>query len=174
MASTARQLHFSDAFAISCGTVTINTERSKAVLIHSRKTGEYFLPKDRKNVGESLHQTALRETYEGTGIPVELLPVEMETLATAPSDTLASDPARYVTEPIAVAQRVTEGKLKKIFWYVAQGDSRKARVEGTQQEDEDFDAVWVPFGEVASTLSFEDDRQVADRAVHLALGKHKR
>ncbi len=171
MASTKRQLHFSDAFAISCGTVTIDAERFKVLLIHLRKTGEYFLPKGRKNIGESLHQTALRETYEETGIPVDLLPVEMETLATVPSDTPASDLARYVTEPIAVAQRVTEGKLKIIFWYVAQGDSEKARVEGTQQEGEEFDTVWVPFDEVASTLSFEDDKQVADRAVHLALGK---
>lgn len=166
MASKDKRLHFSDAFVISCGTVTIDTERSKVMLIHWRKTGEYFLPKGRKDIGESLHQTALRETYEETGIPVELLPVKMESLATVPSNTPASDRVRRVTEPIAVAQRVTEGKLKIIFWYIAQGDSTKARVEGTQQENEEFDPVWVPFDKVASTLSFDDDRQIANRAIH--------
>ncbi|KAF2259932.1 hypothetical protein CC78DRAFT_44971 [Lojkania enalia] len=168
MASTNKQLHFSDAFAISCGTATIDVDRSKVLLIHWRKTGEYFLPKGRKDIGESLDQTALRETYEETGIPVQLLPVEMKTLATVPANSTRPDETKLFTEPIAVAQRVTEGKLKLIFWYVAQGDSTKVRVEGTQQENEEFDTVWVTFDRVASTLSFDDDRQIANKAIQLA------
>jgi len=168
MAAANRRLDFSDSFAISCGTVTVDTETAQVLVIRWRKTGEYFLPKGRKNIGEPLDQTALRETYEETGIPVQLLPVDMTTLATVPTTSPPSDKAEPLTEPIAVAQRVTEGKLKIIFWYVAQGDSTKVRVEGTQQENEEFDTIWIPYDKVASTLSFEDDRQIANRAMSLA------
>jgi hypothetical protein len=34
--------------------------------------------------------------------------------------------------------------------------------EGPQQENDDFDTVWVPMGEVVSTLSFDGDRQTRD------------
>ncbi|KAH8707164.1 NUDIX domain-containing protein [Phaeosphaeriaceae sp. PMI808] len=171
MTSTDKRLDFSDAFAISCGTVTIDSKRDLVLLILWRKTGEYFLPKGRKNIDETLNQTALRETYEETGISVQLLPVRMKTLATVSSP--ASDVVGPLTEPFAVAQRVTGGKLKLIFWYVAQGDSTKARVEGTQQENEEFNAIWVSYDEVLSTLSFDDDRQVANRAIGLAQATSK-
>ncbi|OCL05528.1 hypothetical protein AOQ84DRAFT_413261, partial [Glonium stellatum] len=120
---------------------------------------------------QHLDQTALRETYEETGIPVQLLLVEMKTLATAPANSEGPNESKLITEPIAVAQRVSEGKPKIIFWYVAQGDSTKARVEGTQQENEEFDTIWVPFDKVASTLSFDDDRQIVNKAIRLAQQK---
>lgn len=175
MTSTNKRLDFSDSFVISCGTVTVDVKRAQVLLIRWRKTGEYLLPKGRKNINESLDQAALRETYEETGIPVELLPVRMKTLATVPTTTSPAldEEVGPLTEPIAVAQRVTEGKLKIIFWYVARGDSTKARVEGTQQENEEFDTVWTPFDEVASILSFDDDRQIADLGISLAQAADK-
>ncbi|RYP58989.1 hypothetical protein DL769_008726 [Monosporascus sp. CRB-8-3] len=163
MASTDKSLYFSDRFAISCGTVSIDPERSKVLLIRRRKTGEVFLPKGRKDLGETFEETATRETFEETGIPVQLLPVEIKTLATSPSSssTTGAEHPGAITEPIAVAQRVTDGKLKIIFWFVASGDSTAVRQEGTQQENEDFDTLWVHFDHVESTLSFDDDRGIA-------------
>ncbi|KAF2233593.1 hypothetical protein EV356DRAFT_567850 [Viridothelium virens] len=171
MNSTDRQLHFSETFVISCGTVTIDIHTAKVLLIQWRRTGEYFLPKGRKDIGESLEETAMRETYEETGIPVQLLPIKMQTLATVSTRIGVSQEVERISEPIAVAQRVSEGKLKIIFWYVAQGDSNRARVEGTQQENEEFDTIWVAVDKVASTLSFEDDRRIATRALNLIHSK---
>ncbi|KAM3520468.1 hypothetical protein MY4038_009417, partial [Beauveria bassiana] len=65
--STCRSLHFSDDFVISCGTVTVDIPESRVLLIRSRGTGEYYLPKGRKDIHESLEEAALRETWEETG-----------------------------------------------------------------------------------------------------------
>ncbi|RSL53797.1 hypothetical protein CEP54_010211 [Fusarium duplospermum] len=128
--------------------------------------GEYLLPKGRKDLDEPLEQTAQRETFEETGIRVRLLPVNIDTLATLPSSIKAKDRPTGVTEPIAVTQRFnTKNILKIIFWYVAAGDSTTAREEGTQQENEEFDTVWVGFDNVNSTLSFEDDRGIVEAAI---------
>ncbi|SPN97579.1 uncharacterized protein DNG_01091 [Cephalotrichum gorgonifer] len=165
MASGDRSLHFSDQFAISCGTVSLDVERSKVLLVRSRKTGEYLLPKGRKDVGEPLDQAARRETFEETGIRAQLLPVAIDTLATFPSSLAQIDRPRLVTEPIAVSQRVANGILKIIFWYVAAADSATVPEEGTQQEGEDFDTFWAEFDDVLSTLSFDDDQRIAQAAI---------
>ncbi|KAM0419062.1 hypothetical protein ACHAPT_012001 [Fusarium lateritium] len=166
MALTGKSLHLSNQFVISCGTASVDIERSKVLLIRWRRTGEYLLPKGRKDLDEPLEQTAQRETFEETGIRVQLLPVEIDTLATLPSSMKAKDRPKAVTEPIAMTQRVTkEGILKIIFWYIAVGDSTTVREEGTQQENEDFDTVWVDFDQIDSTLSFEEDRGVAEAAI---------
>ena len=69
-----------------------------------------------KTSAETLEQTATRDTFEETGIPVELLPVDINTLATTPSsvDAVENRP-KAVVEPIAVSQRLTQGVLKSSF-----------------------------------------------------------
>lgn len=166
MASTNKAVHFSDEFAISCGTVTVDVERSKVLLVRWQQTGEYFLPKGRKDVGEQLEQTALRETLEETGVRAQLKPVEIKTLAPSPNSIKAENCPTAVTEPIAASQRITKGILKIIFWHVASGDSTAAREEGTQQENEEFDTVWANFDHVGALLSFEDDRSITTAALN--------
>ncbi|KAK8075254.1 NUDIX hydrolase domain-like protein [Apiospora hydei] len=168
MASEKNGLFFSNQFAISCGTVSVDFERSKVLLIRWQDTGEYLLPKGRKDLDESLEQTAKRETFEETGIQVELLPVGIDTMATLPSSMKVEDRPRAVTEPIAVAQRVTKGILKIIFWYVATADSTVMPTKGMQQENENFDTIWVDFDDVGSTLSFDDDQRIAQAAIDAA------
>ncbi|KAI8675356.1 Nudix hydrolase domain-containing protein [Fusarium keratoplasticum] len=166
MASTGKSLHFSNQFVISCGTVSLDVERSKVLLIRWRRTGEYSLPKGRKDIDEPLEETALRETFEETGIRVQLLPVSIDSLATLPSSVKTEDRPKAVIEPIAVTQRTTrQGILKIIFWYVATADSTTVPEEGTQQENEDFDTIWADFDNVGSTLSFDDDRSIAEAAI---------
>lgn len=169
MTSAGKSLHLSDQFVISCGTVSLDVERSKVLLIRWRLTGEYLLPKGRKDMGEPLERTALRETFEETGIRVQLLPVDVNTLATLPSSMKAEDRPKAVTEPIAITQRITRaGILKIIFWYVATADSTTVPEEGTQQENEDFDTVWSSFDSVGSTLSFDEDRSIVEAAIAAA------
>jgi 8-oxo-dGTP pyrophosphatase MutT (NUDIX family) len=143
---------------------------AKVLLIRCRNTGEYLLPKGRKDLGESLEHAATRETFEETGIPVQLLPVNLRTLATLPSSMQGEERPRAVIEPFAVSQRVSKGVLKIIFWYIAGGDSASIPDEGTQVEDEDFEPIWVGFDEVGAILSFDDDRRIANEAVGVVQG----
>ncbi|KAH6671516.1 NUDIX hydrolase domain-like protein [Plectosphaerella plurivora] len=170
MSSHQRTLVFSDQFVISCGTVTVDVQRSKVLLIRSRGSGECMLPKGRKDVGESLEETARRETFEETGVRVELLPVSIRTLATAAEATELPVPST-VTEPIAMNQRTTsEGVLKIIFWYVAVADSSGVQEEKTtHQENEDFDTIWTDFGDVPSVVSFKEDCRIAQAAIAAVL-----
>lgn len=168
LSSAEKSLFFSNQFAISCGTVSIDVAREKVLLIRWRRTGEYLLPKGRKNVGESLEHTAARETFEETGIPVKLLPVNIETMATLPAPMRGEIDHKVVTEPIAVSQRMNKGILKIMFWYVASADSTVTPVEGTQDEDEDFDTIWAGFDEFEAVLSFEDDKSIVREAIAAA------
>ncbi|KAF4971258.1 hypothetical protein FSARC_1880 [Fusarium sarcochroum] len=162
---TVKSLRLSDQFVISCGTVAMDVKKSKVLLVHWRKTNEYFLPKGRKDRDERLEQTALRETFEETGIRAKLLPVDIDTLATIPSSSNDEDYLMGVTEPIAMSQRLTNKILKVIFWYVAEADSTATPVHGTQQENEEFDVVWEGFDDVTSTITFDDDRRIARAAI---------
>jgi 8-oxo-dGTP pyrophosphatase MutT (NUDIX family) len=160
-----KSLHLSDQFVISCGSVALDLQNSKVLVIHWRKTGEYFLAKGRKDIGESLEEAAIRETFEETGYTVKLLPLPIPTLATIPSG--ISSPS-HVIEPVAVTQRNTNGKQKIIFWYAAQGDSNAIPALNTQQENEDFDSMWISFDSVNETLSFDDDKQMVSRVIDAA------
>lgn len=169
MNSTNKSLDFCDSFAISCGTVTVDLATSKVLLIRTRKTNECYLPKGRKDIDESLHDAAIRETYEETGVHARILPVNIVTRATTAAEPAIHASAQSVAEPIAVSQRVTNGVRKIIFWFVAVADSTMVPNEGTQQADEDFQSVWMAFEDVSSALDFEDDIRVAEAGIVAAV-----
>ncbi|KFY98341.1 hypothetical protein V498_01492 [Pseudogymnoascus sp. VKM F-4517 (FW-2822)] len=157
----------SEAFVISCGTITLDVLERKVLLIRWRKNGEIFLPKGRKNIGENLEDAAIRETYEETGFQVGIVPLRVPTLAT-PGTAVDEQVDGLNTEPIAFSQRLTENNiLKLIFWFSATGDSTAAPEPGTQEEGEDFDPIWVDLDSVVDTLTFADDRRIAERFISL-------
>jgi 8-oxo-dGTP pyrophosphatase MutT (NUDIX family) len=177
MAPGDRTLHFSESFVISCGTITLDLKTSKVLLIRSRVSGRHVLPKGRKDVGETLQQSALRETYEETGYKVQLLPLTLSTCATVPSNLPVNEPtsdnhkqqAILCMEPVAVQQRLTRhGKQKIIFWFAAQGDATQKPDENTQMEYEKLDGVWASLDSLKGLMSFEDDRQIVTKVVELA------
>ncbi|KAL1708842.1 hypothetical protein EV121DRAFT_165889, partial [Schizophyllum commune] len=62
---------------LGAGMVIIQPETRKIVCVYERAKNYWFLPKGRKDVGQSLEETALREAYEephhtNTGMPDEL------------------------------------------------------------------------------------------------------
>jgi len=189
-----RTVHFSHQCVLSCGTITLDLERSKVLLIRCRTNDEHLLPKGRKDVGETLEQAALRETYEETGHRVHLLPLSMPTLASSPAGSssppskakegsnLTEDdpppaelgPERWIecTEPIAIQQRITcRGKHKIIFWFTAQCDSAVPPDKHTQMPNEDFETVWTSVNAFHDILSYEDDRQIVSQVVKLVQGQ---
>lgn len=159
-------IDFSDRFIISCGTVTLDVPRGMILLIQHRPTGEYYFPKGRKNVGERLEDAATRETFEETGVTVELLPVHIPTRATrtSPEEEDGQGPGA-ITEPLAVMRRDNEEGLKLIFWYVGTADSTAELQQGTQQEDEDFVTAWMSWDEAETAVTFDNDRELIAKAV---------
>lgn len=161
-----KMLRLSSTFVISCGTITLDPAHAKLLLIRHQKNGAVFFPKGRKNIGETLEQAAERETYEETGFRVTLLPLQVPTLATPAT---GGELGLHVcTEPVAVSQRLTpDGILKLIFWFAATGDSTAAPDVGTQEEGEDFDPLWTDFENAVQTLTFDDDKQIAETVIEL-------
>ncbi len=53
----------SETCTISCGTIFVDPEAGKVLLILNKKLAIYQLPKGRKHIGEDLLAAALRETY---------------------------------------------------------------------------------------------------------------
>ncbi|KZP33244.1 hypothetical protein FIBSPDRAFT_847859 [Athelia psychrophila] len=90
---------FASDFLLGAGMVIIQPETRKIVVIFNRKTQRWFLPKGRKDEGESIEQAALREAHEESGYRVEFLPLYTPSRAPAPSRT--RDWVRN-TEPIYV------------------------------------------------------------------------
>jgi 8-oxo-dGTP pyrophosphatase MutT (NUDIX family) len=171
--SAERTLHFSTDFAISCGTITIDPPARKVLLLRGQSSGEYLLPKGRKNPGESLESAALRETYEESGVKCELLPHAFPHLAPfAPGEETSGENGSkpLSTEPIAVQQRMSMGAWKLIFWFIAQADSKLARVEGTQESYEDFDTIWADIKEAPGLMSRPGDDEILRKAFGAVFG----
>ena len=57
-------LWFASDFLLGAGMVIIQPETRKILVVLDRKTNRFFLPKGRKDLGESIEQAALREAYE--------------------------------------------------------------------------------------------------------------
>ncbi|OJD13386.1 hypothetical protein AJ78_06157 [Emergomyces pasteurianus Ep9510] len=153
-------LHFSEGFVVGCGTVSIDLAKGLVLLLYCRVRRQYHLPKGRKNVGESLEDAAVRETFEESGYKCRILPHNLATLA--PEYQIS----QTHKEPLAVQQRRSLGGPHRIiFWYLAEADSTETPAVGTQEEWEDFEPRWLSLDEAAAKLAREDDQQVVARAV---------
>jgi 8-oxo-dGTP pyrophosphatase MutT (NUDIX family) len=57
-------LFYSSSFMLGGGMVIIQPSSRRIVVVHEEKREFWFLPKGRKDIGESLEEAALREAYE--------------------------------------------------------------------------------------------------------------
>ena len=163
----ASSLHHASNFVISCGTVTLDLQQSKALLIRWRNPAggvELMLPKGRKNIGETLEDAALRETLEETGWEASPLPLPVPTLATSDEKSKQDD---LTTEPVSVTERYRGDVRKIIFWFAAQADSTLSPQERAMQEGEDFETVWEGFTSVVDHVTHDADRQVLMEVLRL-------
>ena len=154
-------LDLGDSFVLSAGTVTLDPIRGKILLLFYRPKSEYLLPKGRKDKGESLADAAVRETFEESGYQCELVAHSLPTRAIGSG----TDGLVEHMEPISCQQRMNRGARKIIFWFVAKGDSTAVKMEGTQDEGEDFESKWVDIEHGLEMLSYEDDMRTAEMAV---------
>ncbi|TFK30032.1 hypothetical protein FA15DRAFT_194021 [Coprinopsis marcescibilis] len=135
----------SSAFVLSAGSVLFRTHpethQLQVCLVYNRKNGYWILPKGRKDQGEPMHITAVRETYEETGYPCVLHPCNMPTRSPPPGVELhpsAVLEAENICEPFAMTVRELKcGSLKTIWWFITWlKDNNAEKVVGTQMSSE--------------------------------------
>jgi len=142
-------------------------------ILHHMTTDEWLLPKGRKDRGEALEQTAIRETYEETGYPCRLWSQRMPTHAPAPgvSNVHCTQIVDDVTEPLAVTIReLRHGRTKLIFWYIALAEEGVEKVAGSQMENENFESHFVNTQTALQRLTFQSDRDIVQQAIDIVIG----
>ncbi|KAE9568185.1 hypothetical protein CGCF415_v004462 [Colletotrichum fructicola] len=165
-----RRFYPSHRFITSCGTVTVDLNARRVLLVYNKRHRIHQLPKGRKNIGEDLLAAALRETREETGVVVTPIPLQIRTRATpadappgAPDITEETDS----TEPVAVCHYPdpNSGAMKMVFYFVVEGRSGLAPNGWTGEDRSKFDIIWVDFAEAADKLAFKEDGMVVTKAL---------
>lgn len=149
-------------------------EEYSLVYINNRRSNLRILPKGRKDIGESIAEAALRETFEETGYRCSnFLPLPAPTLAPAPGTNSKVRPV-WNTEAVAIrlspdshSRKADKVKVQKfIHWYVAEVDVDEKgvpvqRVEGTQLPYEQYDVCEMSLEQACREqdgLSHPEDR----------------
>jgi len=154
--------------------VIIQPATDKIVLVYDKGHKHWFLPKGRKDVGETLEQAALREAYEESGYQVQFLPLYTPSHAPYPpsvSQEVANSPN---TEPIFISTRAWSARRRGFadcggeyltFWYVGCIEEDANREEGTGMPDEqDYESHLVDFETAGVLLASDVERRVLNYA----------
>jgi 8-oxo-dGTP pyrophosphatase MutT (NUDIX family) len=132
---------------LGAGMVIIQPSTHKIVVIYETEKQYWFLPRGRKDVGESLEQAALREAYEESGYRAEFLPLLNPTHQPVPpgnranSDWLNTEPI-YMTLTSWQPRKRRNGTIGAYggeyvtMWYVGQIPEDMTPDEGTGMADE--------------------------------------
>lgn len=168
--------HLAGNFVVSSGSTLFRRAPGadaalELCILHQPRKRKWVLPKGRKDYGESVEAACLRETYEETGYPCELVPLRMPTRATQPGDTAARDDAVVrdaMTEPVGVTvlDRGRKGG-KMIFWYVTRVRDGEGKVDGTQMASENYDSRFMKAELAISMLTSPQHKDVATQALQL-------
>ena len=110
-------------------------------LAHRRQPPLWALPKGTPNAGETLEETALRETREETGLHVEI-----EAPIRSISYVFVHGRTRYHKTVHFYRMRTTGGKV--------------------EDHDHEFDEVeWLPVDEALKLMTYDTDRAVVEEAL---------
>lgn len=137
-----------NARATSAGGVVHRTAdgRVEIVLLHRRQPNLWALPKGTPNAGETLEETALRETREETGLQVEI-----------------EAPIR------AISYVFVRGRTrfhKSVHFYLM-----RPRGGALEDHDHEFDEVaWVEADEAMELMTHATERAVVAEAIQLLPG----
>ncbi|KAF7288134.1 Nudix hydrolase domain-containing protein [Mycena chlorophos] len=134
-------------FLLGAGMVVIQESTHRIVMCYERERKYWFLPKGRKDIGQTLEETALREAYEESGYRVEPRLLYTNTLAPGPPN----DPQAYrepnwepimmttIASPARKSRRTGELRPASVYlisWYVGAIAADAVREEGTMMPDE--------------------------------------
>lgn len=152
----------------SCGAVLFEPQSKRICLLRYNVNGEVYLPKGRRNIGESRHAAALREVAEETGYECDLIPLNMEnrqpaTDADVDMPDAVTRHADVSTEPFMCTVRdVGNGGVKLIWWFIA-CSTLSTRGPGEAQ----FGVEICSYQDAIEALTFETDRAVLRRAIEV-------
>ncbi len=183
------KLYTSRQFVLAAGAVPFQFDAAGApkrvLLAHHAPLDAWLLSKGRKDEGEDLATTAIREVFEETGYPCHLYAVpHLPTCAPLPAELAGMDYqphsariANNSTEPFTIALRpLGAGMLKLIFWYIGAVDvpyeedpvsSSTGNLQpGSHQFAEGFDEIRLfDIDEAMEKLAFDGDRALVRTAV---------
>lgn len=129
---------------VAAGAVTLRRRRgtTEVLLVHRPRYGDWSFPKGKVDPGEGVHEAAVREVLEETGLAVRLGP--------------ALPPQVY-----AVGNGTARPKM--VHYWVARctGDDD---VSGYRPNDEIDDVRWFPMHDVVRMLTYERDRDLVGEA----------
>jgi 8-oxo-dGTP pyrophosphatase MutT (NUDIX family) len=134
-----------NARATSAGGVVHRTVEGhlQIVLVHRRHPPLWALPKGTPNAGETLEETALRETREETGLQVEV-----------------EAPIRAISY-VFVRGRMRFHKSVHFFLMRAMGGA-------LADHDHEFDEVaWLPLDEAMGLMTHATERAIVEEAIQL-------
>jgi 8-oxo-dGTP pyrophosphatase MutT (NUDIX family) len=125
-------------FILGAGMVIFEQNTFRVVVVNDERSGHWFFPKGRKDIGESLEQAALREAYEESGYVTEFFPLYNSTRQPgSPEDPLAE--YRRNTEAVYITVRAWIKKDPVEYlthWYVGIIPENAVRHTGTGMPDE--------------------------------------
>ncbi|RVD89108.1 uncharacterized protein DFL_000129 [Arthrobotrys flagrans] len=135
-----------NAFITGAGAVMFHRKSKRVVLViddreEHRPLG-WFLPKGRRDVGETFEQAAVREGEEEGGYPCRLLPVPVPTrqpTKLVDGNALSTEPIYMHNWAIPTKRLWQDGGMYTCFWYVCEiTDEDVERVEREKKEKEDM------------------------------------
>ena len=161
----------SQNFVESAGAALFRLSTREICLLHLLERDEYILAKGRRNCGEVIADTVIREVEEETGYRCRLLPVAMPTRAPPNNENgQLKDVPRLlsnITEPFFLQVRqLDDSNLKIIWWFIAAVDEDWIdRIE--QLGEQKFKAKFYQYAEALQKLSFENDRKMVRNAIDI-------
>ncbi|KAI0190502.1 hypothetical protein EV127DRAFT_453612 [Xylaria flabelliformis] len=165
-------LYSSDLYVEACGAIVFDMAAKPS---SKKKTGEWVLPKGRRNCHETRQEAARREVREESGYGIALLPLTLATRAPSAAEPhdVKDVPRVYddVVEPFMLDVRDLGKKgVKLVWWFVA--ELEPDGLDGKEKGEDQFRAEWLDPREALMRLTFQKDRDVLLRAVELVECMH--
>ncbi|KAK6329936.1 hypothetical protein TWF718_003363 [Orbilia javanica] len=148
-----------NAFITGAGAVMFHRKSKRVVLViderEAQKALGWFLPKGRRDIGETFEQTAVREGEEEGGYPCRLLPVPVPTRQpkkVVDGNTLSTEPIYMHNWAIPTKRLWPEGGMYTCFWYVCEiTDEDVEKVEQERNMKNRMNSAQVHMAEANST-----------------------
>lgn len=149
-------------FVTSAGTIILQREERRVVVLSDQKASRFFFPKGRMESGESLEATALREAFEETGYRASLIPIRPRH-ETHPRPLLMHVRSLQPGHP---QRPLGQGPTEKVIYYFVGLWDGADRVLGTQLSYEHYLVHCLDFEEARRKMR-GPERESLEAALHV-------